>query len=78
MKANPKWLHGKDREAAVALMQIYGDDTDAILNALQALTARIAIGAGCSPEKYAAGMKHHWDFIVEGINGISQEDLRNG
>lgn len=68
MKTNPKWLHGKDREAAIALMKIYGDDTDTILNGLHAISARIAIGAGCTPEIFVAGVKHHWDSLVEDIN----------
>jgi hypothetical protein len=76
MKADPKWLHGKDRKAAIALMKIYGDDTDAILNGLHAISARIAIGAGCTPDVFAAGVKHHWDFIIEGITSMSP-DLRN-
>lgn len=66
-KADPKWLHGKDRQAAIALMRIYGNKTEVILNALQSIAARIAIGAGVSPDSYAKGYKHHWDIIVSAI-----------
>lgn len=62
------WVHGKDRKALKALMRIYGDDTETVLNALHAMAARIAIGSGVEPDAFAMGVKHHWDFIVGGIN----------
>lgn len=58
------WVHGKDRKALKALMRIYGDDVDAVLNALHAIAARLAIGSGVEPHVFAQGIKHHWDFIA--------------
>lgn len=60
--------HKKQRRVLNLLMRLYGDDTDAVLNALHEMTARIAIAGGVSPEDYAAGMKYHWDNLVNTIN----------
>ena len=59
----------KERMAFLAMIEIYGDDTDTVLNALHALSARLAIATGVSPEKFSGGVKHHWDFIAEVVNG---------
>jgi hypothetical protein len=61
-------VHGKERKALRALINIYGDDTTTVLNALHAMAARIAIATGVSPEDFSAGMKHHWDFLANSIN----------
>jgi len=66
-------VHGKDRQALKALIKVYGDDADAVLNGLHAIGARVAIAAGVEPEKFAAGMKYHWDFLVEEINEVAEE-----
>jgi hypothetical protein len=50
------------------LIEVYGDNVETILNGLHAMSARIAIASGVTPEKFAAGMKHHWDFLVEHLN----------
>ena len=62
------WVHGRDRKALRALIKVYGNDTNTVLNGLQAIIVRLAIGSGVEPEVFAAGMKHHWDFIVQAIN----------
>lgn len=62
------WVHGKDRAALRALLRIYGDDTDTVLNALHAMAVRIAIGTGVEPDRFAEGVKQHWDFVVGHIN----------
>lgn len=61
-------VHAKERKALKALMRVYGDDVDAILNGLHTMAARLAIASGITPEAFSAGMKHHWDFVVSGIN----------
>ena len=58
-----------------ALIEIYGDDTGAVLNGLHAVAARIAIATGVSPEDFAGGVKHHWDFLANAINGTPPPDL---
>ena len=58
--------------AAIAL---YGEDVETILNGLQEMTARIAIMAGVEPEKFAGGMKAHWDYLAAALNAAApQED----
>lgn len=61
-------VHGKEYRALKALMRIYGDDVSAILNGLHTMAARLAIASGVSPEDFADGMKHHWDFLVNAMN----------
>lgn len=56
--------------AAVAL---YGEDVDTILNGLQEMTARIAIMAGVEPEKFAGGMKAHWDYLAAAVNAATED-----
>lgn len=62
-----RWVHGKDRKALIALMKIYGDDTNSVLNGLHAISCRIAIGAGVAPDDFTRGIKYHWDFLAEAI-----------
>jgi hypothetical protein len=52
----------------LATARIYGDDVETILNALQEMTARIALMSGVEPEAFAGGMKHHWDYLANHIN----------
>lgn len=61
-------VHHKERRALRALIKVYGDDTTDVLNGLHAMAARIALATGVSPENFAAGMKHHWDFLANAIN----------
>lgn len=61
-------VHGKQRSALRELTRIFGDDASTILNALHEMSARIAITAGVEPDVFAAGVKHHWDFLVNEIN----------
>lgn len=58
-----------DRKAMGELVKIYGDDVSTILNSLHAMAARLAIASGVSPEDFTAGIKHHWDFLAEAVNG---------
>lgn len=51
-----------------ATASIYGQDIETILNGLQEMTARIAIMAGVEPEKFAGGMKAHWDYLAAAVN----------
>ena len=64
-------VHDKERRALRALIEVYGDNVDTILNGLHAMSARIAIASGVTPEKFAAGVQHHWDFLAEHINSPS-------
>ncbi len=61
-------IHGKQRQAIEAMIEIFGDDTETILNALHEMAARIAIASEVSPEDFTAGVKHHWDFLANAIN----------
>lgn len=70
-KVYPDICHEKQREVLDLMMDLYGDDADVILNALHEMSARVAIMAGVEPEQYAAGMKHHWDYLVEQINAAA-------
>lgn len=67
-KVYPDVCHDKQNEVLQFMIELYGDDADVILNALHEMSARVAITSGVEPEQYAAGMKHHWDFLVERIN----------
>lgn len=58
----------------VAAVAIYGEDVETILNGLQEMTARIAIMAGVEPEKFAGGMKAHWDFLAEAVNAAATHE----
>lgn len=61
-------VHDQERKALHALIEIYGDDVNTILNGLHAVSARIAIASGVSPDRFAAGMKAHWNFLVDHLN----------
>lgn len=61
-------VHDKERRALAALISVYGEDISQILNGLHGIAARLAIAAGTSSEEFTAGVKHHWDFLVEAIN----------
>lgn len=67
-------VHGKERQALKYLIKVYGDDVDAVLNGLHAMAARIALASGVEADQFAAGVKHHWDFLAEHVNEISQEE----
>ena len=56
---------------------IYGEDVNAILNGLQEMAARIAIMAGVEPEKFAGGMKAHWDYLATAVNAAAPENARD-
>ena len=57
-----------------AARAIYGEDVETILNGLQEMTARIAIMAGVEPDKFADGMKAHWDFLAEAVNVAAKQE----
>jgi hypothetical protein len=63
-------FHDKERRAVDALIEIYGDDTDVVLNALHAIAARLAVATGVDPQDFANGIKHHWDFVADAINDV--------
>jgi len=65
-------VHAKQREVLDFLIEVYGDDSDVILNALHEMAARVALMAGVTPEAYAAGMKHHWDHLANELNRAFQ------
>lgn len=67
-KVYPEVCHEKQQEVLNLLIELYGDDGGVILNALHEISARVAISCGVEPEVYAAGMKHHWDYLVGQIN----------
>ena len=67
-KINREVVHAKQQEVLDFMIELYGDDADLLLNALQEMATRVALAAGVTPENYAAGTKHHWDHIVEAIN----------
>jgi len=58
-----------DRRALESLMEIYGDETtEGMLNSLHALAARVGVASGVTADKFAEGVKHHWDFVATSIN----------
>lgn len=63
----------KQNNLFAAAVAIYGEDVETILNGLQEMTARIAIMAGVEPEKFAGGMKAHWDFLAEAVNASAAQ-----
>jgi hypothetical protein len=71
-------FHDKEQRAIEALIEIYGDDTCAVLNALHAMAARIAILTGVSPEDFGRGVKHHWDFLANAINDVQAHEMQVG
>jgi hypothetical protein len=66
-------LSSKEGRILKAAMKVYGDDVSAILNGLHALAVRLAIAADVSPDDFAAGMKHHWDFVAKAINDYAEK-----
>jgi hypothetical protein len=60
-------LSDGDTQVLEAAIAAYGEDASAILNGFHSLAARVAIAAGIDPEHFAAGMKHHWDYVANGI-----------
>ena len=64
-----------DRQNALfhEAIRIYGDDIETILNGLQEMTARMAIMAGVEPEKFASGMKGHWDYLANALNAAARK-----
>lgn len=72
MKVDPAVVHEKQRQALDKMIELYGDDSNAILNALHEMSARVAITCGVSPEDYAAGMKHHWDCLANVVNSHAE------
>lgn len=61
-------VHDKDRTALAALISVYGGDVSNILNGLHSVSARLAMAAGTTSEQFSAGVKHHWDYLVEALN----------
>jgi hypothetical protein len=61
-------FHDKERRALDALVEIYGDDTNEILNALHSISVRLAIASGVDGKDFAAGMKYHWDNLANAFN----------
>lgn len=61
-------FHEHERRALDALVEIYGDDTNEILNALHSISARLAIASGVDAKDYADGMKYHWDNLANAFN----------
>lgn len=61
-------FHDKERRALDALVEIYGDDTNKVLNALHSISVRLAIATGVDGKEYAAGMKYHWDNLAHAFN----------
>jgi hypothetical protein len=68
MKIDRTVVHDKQQLILDVMIGVYGDDADVILNALHEMSARVALTCGVSPDDYAAGMKHHWDYLAEAIN----------
>ena len=62
----------RQRSLLVAATEIYGDDVNDLLNALQETAARIAIFSGVTPEAFAAGVKHHWDHLAVIVNETAE------
>lgn len=69
-------VHDKERKALKAFIRVYGDDVSTVLNGLHTMAARLAIASGVSPEDFAAGLKHHWDFIANAINDSASYNAR--
>lgn len=72
MKVPPQIVHDRQREVLDFLIELYGDDSNTILNALHEIAARIGICCGVPPEEFSAGMKHHWDNLVNRMNAELQ------
>lgn len=68
------WCHGADQKALAQLIRIYGNDSDKLLHALWGIAARVAIGAGVTPDSFAGGVKHHWDHVAAGLNAMSTKE----
>lgn len=61
-------FHDDDRRAIEALIEIYGDDVNQMLNVLHWLAARLAFAGGIDGKDYVAGVKYHWDRLAEAYN----------
>jgi hypothetical protein len=60
-------LNDGDAQVLEAAIEAYGEDASAILSGFHSLAARLAIAAEIDPEDFAAGVKHHWDYVAKGI-----------
>ena len=59
----------QEHQAALDIVAaIYGDSTDAVINGLMDMAVRTAILAGVSGDRFARGIKEHWDFYAAEIN----------
>jgi hypothetical protein len=71
-KIDPTVTHDKQRKVLKLMIRLYGDDSEELLNALHEMAARVGIMAGVEPEIFAAGMKHHWDYLAFQLNTIAK------
>lgn len=67
-------FQGDDLRALFALQSIYGDDVDALLNALHSLSARIGIAAEADPKAFAEGMRYHWQSVVDHLEECRRKE----
>lgn len=61
-------FHDKERRALKALVRIYGNDTNTVLNALHSISVRLAIASGVDGKDFAGGMRYHWDTLAKAFN----------
>ena len=71
-------FRGRDRAALNALVKIYGDSIDDVINALHSVACRVAIAAEVDPQLFAAGLKHHWEQIVRFLEAPSPSGKEGG
>lgn len=63
----------KQKKLLIALIGIYGDDINTMLNGVQEMATRLAIAGEVEPEAFAAGVKHHWDSFVDHVNALIEK-----
>jgi len=61
-------MDDEERLALAAIVAIFGEDTNTILNALMVMACKVAIYTDVTPKCFAANMKSTWDGMAEAIN----------
>ena len=71
-------LTEEEQRAVAALIQIFGGDSNKIIDHLMRTIVVAAILAGVDPQKLYDGLAYHWNFAVERLNRNALEGKTAG
>jgi len=63
-----KYLEPDDGAALDAVVKIYGNDTNVLMNALTVMLVRVAIVSDTEPTSLFHGLEHHWNYQASAFN----------